>query len=97
MPILGQLPVYLALYMNNFVYLSTDKQVEKQFELDLQSKLVVYFMGKTEWFLTYKFDWKCLKDGHTECFLSQSAYTEAITETMGLSDELISPMMTPYR
>lgn len=43
-----QAALYLALYIDEFAYFSADKDVEKQFQLDLQLKLVVNFMGDTK-------------------------------------------------
>ena len=96
-PIPGRPPLYLALYVDDFVYFSADKDVERQFELDLQSKLVVDFMGDTEWFLGIKFDWTYRPNGSVDCFLSQAAYTESIVESMNLTMANTSPKMTPYR
>lgn len=57
-------------YMDDFVCSTADKQVEQQFELDFQSKVVVDFMGDAEWYLGTKFDGTVLQNGDIKCHMS---------------------------
>ena len=50
-PIPGKPPIYLGLYVDDFVYYSTSDEVEKWFEQGLQSKVKVDFSGTVSWFL----------------------------------------------
>jgi hypothetical protein len=93
----GKPPLYLVLYVDDFLYFSPDSEVEKHFELSLSKKIKVDFMGDAEFFLGIKFDWVFAADGHLDCCLSQEAYANLIVESMGLSDASVSPKMTPFR
>jgi hypothetical protein len=90
-------PIYLVLYVDDFVYFSADPAVERSFEQQLSSKIKVDFMGAAEWFVGIKFDWSYSSDGHVDCRLSQEAYVHVIVESMGLTDASVSPKMTPFR
>jgi hypothetical protein len=93
----GKAPLYLILYVDDFLYFSPDDAVEKHFELSLAKKIKVDFMGDAEFFLGIKFDWVFSSDGHLDCRLSQEAYSQLIVDAMGLSDCSVSPKMTPFR
>ena len=83
--------------MDDFVYFSPDASVERYFESSLSAKVKVDFMGDAEWFIGMKFDWNLSSDGHMECRLSQEAYSNIISEAMGLTDAMVSPRLTPFR
>jgi len=93
----GKPPLYLVLYVDDFLYFSPDSAVEKHFEQSLSTKIKVDFMGDAEFFLGIKFDWVFSDDGHLDCRLSQEAYSNVVVESMGLSDSSVSPKMTPFR
>ena len=95
--ILGKPPLYVAMYVDDFIYFSCDDEVEKYFETALSQKLKVDFMGEAEWFLGTKFDWSRTSDGNVHCRLSQEGYAATIVEEMGLSNANKTPLMTPYR
>ena len=48
-------PLSIGLYADNFVYFSEDPAVETLFELHLQERVIVNFMGLVEWFLGIDF------------------------------------------
>jgi hypothetical protein len=96
-PLPGKPPIYVVLYVDDFVYFSADDEVEQHFESILSTKIKVDFLGPAEWFVGIKFDWTFSSDGHVDCRLSQEAYANVIVETMGLSDASVSPKMTPFR
>ena len=54
-------------------------------------------MGDAEFFIGMKFDWLIHPDGHINCHLSQEAYANVIADSMGLTDAVVSPQMTPFR
>ena len=93
----GKPPIYLVLYVDDFLYFSPDKEVKKHFELSLATKIKDDFMGDAEFFLGIKFDWVFSPDGHLDCRLSQEAYANVIVDAMGLADASVSPKMTPFR
>jgi hypothetical protein len=95
-PIPGKAPIYIALFVGDFVYFSPAvPDVKNYFEEALASKVKVEFMGQVNYFLGILFDWKHHADGSISVHLSQQAYTNQIMEAMGLSDAATSPTMTP--
>jgi hypothetical protein len=50
-PIPGKPTLYLAVYADDFIYLSPDESVEHHFETTMQAQLLVDFLGTVEWFL----------------------------------------------
>ena len=95
-PFQGQPPIYLGIYVDDFVYYSESDQVEEWFEQQLQSHIKVDFMGDAEWFLGQRYEW------HTDpltknvsCHVSQQAFIETVLEKNGMTD--CSPAKTPYR
>jgi hypothetical protein len=96
-PVPGKAPIYVALFVDDFVYFSPDSDVEAHFETALASKVKVDFMGQVDYFLGILFDWRRHDDGSVSVHLSQEAYANQIIESMGLLDAVTSPTMTPYR
>jgi hypothetical protein len=96
-PVPGKAPIYVALFVNDFVYFSPNQEVEQYFETALASKVKVEFMDHVDYFLGILFDWTCHDDGHVSVHLSQEAYANQIVDAMGMSDATTSPTMTPYR
>ncbi len=89
--------MYLAIYVDDFLYFSLDDEVEQYFQTALSQKLKVDFMGDTEWYLGMKFDWHHFSDGSVNCCISQEGYAAVIVDDMGLSNANRSPLMTPFR
>ncbi len=54
----SDVPLSLALYVNDFVYFSEDSDVEVLFERLLQKRVKVDFMDLVEWFLGIHFSWR---------------------------------------
>jgi hypothetical protein len=93
----GKPPLYLALYVDDFVFFSLDDDVEQYFQMALSQKLKVDFMGEAEWFLGMKFDWQHSPTGDLSCRISQEGYASAIVEEICLSQCNKTPLMTPFR
>ncbi len=93
----GKPPLYLAIYVDDFLYFSLDDEVEQYFETALSQKLKVDFLGDAEWYLGMKFDWNHHSDGSVGCRISQEGYAATIVEEMGLTHANKSPLMTPFR
>jgi len=92
----GHPPLYLALYMDDFIYFTPDPMVEQYFESAPKAKLQVEFMGTADCFLGSKFEWSFEKDGHVSCRLSQESYGNKIVDLMGQMHATVNPCMTPY-
>ena len=83
-PFAGKPPIYLGMYVDDFVYFSTSDHVEEWFETTLESKLRVDFMGPVSWFLGCHYDWHSLPDGRLTCHISQQAFSEQLIERFGM-------------
>jgi hypothetical protein len=55
-PLPGKPPLYVAVYVNDFVYFSPDESVERYFETTMQAQLRVDFFFTVEWFLDAYYD-----------------------------------------
>jgi hypothetical protein len=62
-PVPGKPPLYLTIYVDDFLYFSEDPEVERYFESSFAQKITVDFMGTAEFFLGIKFDWTLHSDG----------------------------------
>jgi hypothetical protein len=80
----GKPPLYLAIYVDDFLYFSLDDKVEQFFQTALSQKLKVDFLVDAEWYLGMKFDWNHLSDDSVYCHISQEGYAAIIVEEMGL-------------
>lgn len=92
-------PLYLGLYVDDFIYFSTDESVERAFEAKLKSQTNVDFMGTVTHFLGHKFQWQPYstnKHDHLKVHISQSAYVDHLLDLAGLTDTC-RPATTPYR
>ena len=95
-PLPNKPPLYLGIYVDDFVYFSTDPTVERAFEDHLLSLTNVDFMGDVSHFLGMKFVWT--KHNSTlSVHLSQSAFVDNLIYDLGLDPESTSAPKTPYR
>lgn len=90
-------PLYVGLYVDDFVYFSEDDDVEKRFERLLGDRIKCDFMGTVNWFLGTHFEWADHADGALSVHLSQAAYAQNIVERLKLDDSNFNPKATPYR
>ena len=92
----GEPPLYLGMYVDDFVYFSKSPAVEKRFEELFGDATDVDFMGQVSHFLGIRFQWR-----HTEkmtsAHLSQAAFTEALINQCGLDVDHAVTKETPYR
>ena len=96
----GKAPMYLGLYVDDFVYFSVDPEVEAAFEKKLKAKTLVDFMGQVTHFLGIKFQWRKFQsrnEDHVKAHLSQAAYIENLVQMVGLSNDSYNSKPTPYR
>eukprot|EP00558_Chaetoceros_sp_UNC1202_P009040 CAMPEP_0197232302 /NCGR_PEP_ID=MMETSP1429-20130617/152_1 /TAXON_ID=49237 /ORGANISM="Chaetoceros sp., Strain UNC1202" /LENGTH=1842 /DNA_ID=CAMNT_0042690279 /DNA_START=1 /DNA_END=5529 /DNA_ORIENTATION=- len=90
-------PLYLGLYVDDFIYFSKSPEVEKHFETEFGDKTSVDFMGPATHFLGIKIQHKKDQDGHVEIRLSQEAFAEQLIQSTGLDGPEVSSKPTPYR
>ena len=80
----GEPPLYIAMYVDDFVYFSASSKVEATFERKLAGACKVDFIGQVSWFLSVHFKWAVIP--HTvSAHLSQQAYVETIAKQFGLT------------
>ena len=95
----GLPPLYLGLYVDDFVFFSESDEVELQFQKLLESKTNVDFMGPVTHFLGHKFQWQQYQidnKNHLRLHLSQTAYADHLVDLANLSQSS-KPVLTPYR
>ena len=90
-------PIYLGLYVDDFIYFSESAQVEKKFEKDFLATMSMDFNGPIDYFLGIKFTPKRHKDGHVSIHLTQEAFVESLVQSIGLDGNAVSEPKTPYR
>ena len=92
-------PLYLGLYVDDFVFFSEGDGVEKEFQKLIEAKTNVDFMGPVTHFLGHKFQWQNYtinSDPHLRLHLSQTAYAAHLVDIANLSNSS-KPVYTPYR
>ena len=92
----GKPPIYLGLYVDDFIFFSRDKTVEKEFEKRIKATTNVDFMGNVTHFLGMRFQWR-RDDTHLKVHISQEAFADTLIEQAGLSHFSASTKKTPYR
>ena len=89
--------IFIGLYMDNFVYYSTDPAEEALFRTEIQKQIKVDFMGDADYFLGTAFEWARHDDGNLSVHLTQTAFTEHSAHRFGVDKMNREPNMTPYR
>ena len=56
-PFKGEHPIYIGLYVDDFVYYSKSNRVQEWFKNELKSRIKVGFMGDFSWFLGQRYNW----------------------------------------
>jgi deoxyuridine 5'-triphosphate nucleotidohydrolase len=93
----GEPPIYLGLYVDDFIYFSKSKATEQKFEQDFSQKVKCTFTPEIDYFLGIKFTHTKHKDGNISIKLSQEAYIDSILEQTKLNSDAINTPITPYR
>ena len=79
-------PIYVGMYVDDFIYFSKSDDVEEWFEQQLESQVKVDFMGAVSWFLGCSYEWHYLKDGRLTCHISQQAYVEQLLDRFDMTE-----------
>lgn len=93
----GQPPLYLGLYVDDFIYFSSSRDVEKKFEKDFSSKMDMDLNGPVTYFLGIKFTTQTDENGDVSIQLSQEAFIESLVQSTGLDGDGVTEPKTPYR
>ena len=89
--------VHVGIYVDDFVFYSTDSSQEELFRKELGRRCTVDFMGDVDFFLGTSFTWRRRDDGHLAVHLCQRAFTEFVAHRFGVDQMHRCPTMTPYR
>jgi hypothetical protein len=92
-PIPGKPPLYLAVYIDDFIYFSPDESLESSFETTMQTQLYIDLFGTVEWFLDTYYDGSC-DNGHASLHLSQEAYSLKLISSHSMTNDTSADM--PY-
>jgi len=92
-------PLYIGIYVDDFIYFSEDPTVETAFETMLPQKttLQIEFNGDVHHFLGIKFTHHKSLDGHTTIHLSQEADVKQLLDENNLNSPSTIIKPTPYR
>ena len=91
-----QPPIYLGLYVDDFVFFSQSRKVEEKFQHKFSSKLKGTFSKKINYFLGIKFNCKKDKDKRVTIQMNQDAFIENLLIQLNLHHENINTPKTPY-
>lgn len=91
----GEPPIYVGLYVDDFIHYSKSDKVEQWFESSLKSHVKVDFMGDVDWFLRQRYEWHKLLDGKVSCHISQEVIVDRLLDKHGMTDSNLAK--TPYR
>jgi len=68
------------MYVDDFIFFSEDKQVEKEFQNKLLAMTNVEFMGQVSHFLGLKFRWRQTENRLSGAHISQEAFADTLIE-----------------
>ena len=92
----GEPPLYLGLYVDDFLFFSKSNQVEEKFQQEFAKHVPVSFDSEVNYFLGVKFNHKKYKDGHVEITMSQTAYIDELCKLTKLNGEAVNTPASPY-
>ena len=95
--IANQPPVYLGLYVDDFIYFSESREAEQHFEKAFGARLDTDFNGDIQWFLGIKFQTQRTKQDNVSILMSQSAFIDTLLQMTDLDKPHINEPKTPYR
>ena len=93
----GHPPLYLGLYVDDFIYFSESDAVEDKFQKDFGAKLDTEFNGTIGYFLGINFTHEVFPTGDVSIMLSQEAFIDNLSHMANLDDDKVSEPKTPYR
>ena len=93
----GEPPLYLGLYVDDFLYFSESSKVEQVFEERFGAEIDTDFNGQIGYFLGINFDCTRHDDNDVTIHLSQEAFIDNLCEMAGLSSEAVNTVKTLYK
>lgn len=96
-PIPGQPPIYLGLYVDDFIFFSESDEVEKYFQQKFGEKVKTTFESQVDHFLGLTFHCKRHSDNNISIRLSQEPFIENLLERTQMDGPEVYTVPTPYR
>jgi hypothetical protein len=93
----GHPPLYLGLYVDDFIYFSESSAVEKKFEQAFGAAISTDFNGQIGYFLGINFSCTKHGDGNVTIHMGQEAFVENLCQIANLDDPHVNAVSTPYR
>jgi dUTPase len=93
----GEPPLYLGLYVDDFIYFSESSRVESLFEKKFGAAITTDFNGQIGYFLGINFTCTKHDDGAVTIHLGQEAFIENLCQLANLDNPHVAPVHTPYR
>jgi deoxyuridine 5'-triphosphate nucleotidohydrolase len=90
-------PIYLGLYVDDFIYFSKSKAVEEKFEKAFDQKIDIDWNGQIDYFLGIQFQCKRHENNDVSILLSQEAFIDTIINSADLQHDDITTPKSPYR
>ena len=92
----GQPLIYVGLYVDDIIYFSSSKQVEKEFETRFCSEIPCVFNGQVDHFLGIKFTNVTHTDGNIFIFMNQITLMEHLLYQYDMSGTEVKTVSTPH-
>ena len=93
----GHPPIYIDLYVDNFIYFSSSPKVEKQFELKFNEQITTTFQGPVTHFLGLSFQCYTHPNNHICIKINQEPFIDTLLQKTNLHLPLVKPTSTPYQ
>jgi hypothetical protein len=92
----GQPPIYLGLYVDDFIYFSESQKVEEHFKSEFTKLIDIDWNGQIGYFLGINFDCAKHNNGNVSILMNQEAFIENLVQVANLDGPVNEPK-TPYR
>ena len=93
----NQPPVYLGMYVDDFLFFSQSPKMEQKFMDEFSAKLPCTFSTEVNYFLGLKFENKKTKNGQLSITLSQESYIDNLLSHLNLNNAAVNTPHSPYR
>ena len=93
----NQPPIYLGLYVDDFIYFSESPEVERIFKERFSKLISIDWNGEIDYFLGICFECKQHKDNNVTIKMHQTAFVDHLLKLANLDGDAVNPATTPYR
>ena len=93
----GHPPIYIGIYVDDFIYFSASDEVEKVFEEKFGKAVKTKFDGDITHFLGITFNCKRHEDNNLSIYMNQEPFIDTVLVKVGLDGPECGTSPTPYR